>query len=97
LGYGKAAVLEKGTLFGVRRAEVDYLSADYLEEELIATATINKLARRYVAFHQEIRRDDQILCRAQIKIAYVSAQGKTMQPKVIPVAVRESLASYLQK
>ena len=96
LGYGKAAVIEKDLLLVVRKAEVDYLAAARLDDELIATATINRLARSYVVFHQEVRRAAQIMCRAQIKVACVTAKGQTMQPTAMPTEVQEALASYLQ-
>ncbi|MEO0443363.1 MAG: YbgC/FadM family acyl-CoA thioesterase [Pseudomonadota bacterium] len=97
LGYGKAAVIAEDLLLVVRKAEIDYLSAARLDDELVATASIGKLARSYVIFHQEVRRAGEVLCRVQVKIACVTTSGGTMQVTAMPADVQESLTAYLHQ
>lgn len=94
LGYGKTAVLEDNLLLVVRSAQVDYLAPAKLDDELVATARLHKLAKTYVVFEQEVRRQTQILCKAQVKVACVSASANGMRPVPIPAAIHTSLKSY---
>jgi 4-hydroxybenzoyl-CoA thioesterase/acyl-CoA thioester hydrolase len=95
LGYGKAAILEDGLLLVVRSTEIDYLSPARLDDEVLATTRLQKLAKTYVIFEQEVRRGESVLCRAIVKVACVSEKNGAMRPSAIPENMRSSLISCL--
>ena len=95
LGYGKTAVLDDGLLLVVRHADVDYLASARLDDELIATAQVQKLAKTYVVFYQEVRRSDQLLFKGMVKIACVQTANKQMKPARIPEPIYQSLHKVL--
>lgn len=95
LGYGKAAVLDDGLLLVVRSAEVDYLLPARLDDEILATARLQKVANSYVIFEQEVRRGEQVLCRATVKVACVSPVEGTIRPALMPKNIQEALRDYL--
>jgi len=94
LGYGKAAVLDDGSLLVVRSAQVDYLLPAKLDDEIVVTAALEKVANAYVVFHQEVRRGDAVLCRASVKVACVSQKEGVMRPVALPKDVRNALLEY---
>ncbi len=89
LGYGKTAILDDGLLLVVHSLEAQYLASARLDDELIVATTIKKLARSYVVFDQEVRRDQQVLCKTVVKVACVN---KEMRPTPIPAYIKESLS-----
>ncbi len=91
LGYGKTAILEDGLLLVVHSLEAQYHAPARLDDELIATATVIKLARSYVVFEQTVRRDQQILFTAMAKIACVNDQ---MKPSAFPAHLKMALERY---
>jgi len=91
LGYGKTAVLDDGLLLVVRHADIDYLSSARLDDEVIATAQVQKIAKTYVVFHQEVRRGDEVLCKSTVKIACVKTGNNKMKPARMPRAIYDSL------
>jgi len=91
LGYGKTAILEEGLLLVVHSLEVKYLSSARLDDELIATAKVIKLARSYVVFEQQIRRGEEVLCHVQAKVACVTPE---MKPTALPVYIYQSMQDY---
>ncbi|MGH1486360.1 MAG: tol-pal system-associated acyl-CoA thioesterase [Cellvibrionaceae bacterium] len=95
LGYGKAAVLEDGLLLVVRSTQIDYLLPARLDDEIMATASLQKVAKTYVVFEQEVRRDNDILCRATVKVACVTQKEGNMRPAAMPTNMRDSLNDYL--
>ncbi|MFT5420237.1 MAG: 4-hydroxybenzoyl-CoA thioesterase [Candidatus Endobugula sp.] len=92
LGYGKTAILEEGLLLVVHSLDAQYLAPARLDDEVLATATITKLARSYIVFQQEVRIGKQVLCRANTKIACVS---DTMKPQALPSYIHQSVQVYL--
>lgn len=93
LGYGKTAILEDGLLLVVHSLESKYLAPAKLDDEVIATATVKKLARSYVVFEQQVRRGDQLLCDAVAKIACVN---KEMRPKPLPAHLYQSIQALVE-
>lgn len=88
LGYGKTAILDDGLLLVVHSLESQYLAPAKLDDEVIATTRVKKLARSYVVFEQQVRRGDQVLCHAVAKIACVN---KDMKPQALPSHLYESI------
>lgn len=94
LGFGKAAVLEDGSLLVVRSAQADYLLPAKLDDEILATAMLEKVANTYAVFHQEVRRGDQVLFRASVKVACVMKREGVMRPAALPKDLRNTLLQY---
>lgn len=90
-GYGKTAILEEGLLLVVHSIDAQYLAPAKLDDEVIATASVKKLARSYVIFEQQVLRGDQVLCHATAKIACVNDK---MKPAALPMHLHKAIASY---
>lgn len=95
LGYGKTAVLDDGLLLVVRHADIDYLASARLDDELIATAQVQKLAKTYVVFYQEVSRSGQLLFKGMVKVACVQTVNNKMKPARIPEPIYQSLHKIL--
>lgn len=93
LGYDKPAVLDEGKLLVVHSANAQYKRPARLDDQLIATAAIIKLARSYVIFDQRIIRDGELLCHGEIKVACVNQES--MRPAAIPKTIQAGLKSVL--
>ena len=72
LGFAKPAVLDEGRLLVVANAEVDYRKPARLDDYLRVSAKIRKIARSYLVFEQQVMRDADMLCRAEIRVACVT-------------------------
>lgn len=94
LGYDKAAILDENYLLVVRSAEVDYLLPARLDEELTVSAKGKKVAKTYIDFFQEVRRNDHILCRASVKVACVQQRENNFKPVALPGEIREVLKAW---
>lgn len=94
LGYDKPATLENGLLLVVHSMDIQFLQAATLGETLAATTRVKKVARSYVEFEQIVKRGEQPLCRADVKVACV--QKNEMKPCAMPSGLREVLTAELQ-
>lgn len=94
LGYDKPATLENGLLLVVHSMDIQFVQAALLGESLLATTRVKKVARTYVEFEQLVMRDEQVLCRADVRVACV--QQSEMKPRPMPAGLRESLTALLQ-
>ena len=88
-GFAKPAIIEDGKLMVVHSADVKYHKPARLDDELMATTSISKLARTYVIFQQQIFRDGELLCSALIKVACVTSDS--IKPVALPAVMRQSL------
>ena len=95
LGFAKPAVFSDQMMFVVHAIDAKYHRPAALDEELVVTAVIEKLAKATVFFKQQVQRvnleDDslELLCESTIKIASVNRQ--TMKPAAIPAELRQLL------
>ncbi len=80
---------EQGVIFVVRSVQVDYLKPAQFNDQIVATATVIQMKKTSFVFKQEILRDEQLLCKGEVKIACVNAE--TMRPKAVPQAILEKL------
>lgn len=92
LGYHKPAILNGGMLLVVHAAQINYRRPARLDDQLQATAQIEKLARTYVEFKQQVMRGNELLCEGVIRIACVNAA--TMKPSAIPVDMHYQLDQF---
>lgn len=81
-------------IFVVTNVTVDYLSPARMDDELLVTASPEKLGRASVNFAQEIRRGQDVLVKASISVACVGIES--MRPQAMPESMREQLRSVNQ-
>lgn len=94
LGYHKAAVSENGTLLVVHSANIEYHRPARLDDILIVTSSVAKLARSYVEFQQFVYREQELLSTGTIRIACVNPA--TMRPQAMPVGLFQQLTEYIE-
>ena len=92
LGYHKPAILDGGKLLVVHAAQVNYRRPARLDDQLQVTAQIEKLARTFVEFKQEVLRDEELLCEGMVRIACVDAA--TMKPNAIPADMHAQINQF---
>ncbi|OPX54677.1 acyl-CoA thioester hydrolase [Oceanospirillum multiglobuliferum] len=80
---------EAKLLFVVSSINVSYKRPAKLDDELTVLVRIEKIARTYLVFQQQIFCDDKLLSEAEVKVAAVSEQQ--MKPLAIPVEMRSAL------
>ncbi len=81
---------ESNTVFVVGNINVNYRRPAKLDDELIVHLRLDKIARSYIVFEQQIWCDEVLLNTAEVKVACVSADK--MRPIAIPTFMREKLA-----
>lgn len=74
--------------FAVRHLEIDYLRPAHLDDELIVESALQQLAAASALIDQRIWRGDDLLVRAEIRVAFIGHTGK---PRRLPVLWREIL------
>jgi 4-hydroxybenzoyl-CoA thioesterase/acyl-CoA thioester hydrolase len=82
LGYGKTAIFSDDKMFVVHSANVQYLGAARLDDELSVTAVPLKVARSNIIFEQSVFRGGELLCRGEVRIACVDRA--TQKPCAMP-------------
>ena len=82
---------EENIIFVVGNINVSYRRPARLDDELVVSLNITKMARSYLIFQQQITCDDLLLNTAEVKVACVNAD--TMKPCQIPAQMREKLTS----
>jgi len=93
LGYDKPAILASGLMLVVHSMNINFIAPTKLSEQLQATAKVLTLARSYVVFEQLIKRGEQLVCSAEVKIACISqAEHK---PKAMPTIMHRFLQQQL--
>lgn len=72
----------QGVLFAVRSARVDYLKPARLDEQLDVSVELGRRGPASILLLQHVRREGEVLCRGEIKIACLTASG--FSPTAIP-------------
>lgn len=88
-GFAKAALPDAGAMFVVHAMQVEYHRPAVLDDALTVSARVATLGRARLVFAQEVRRDEALLCSAEVTVACVDPA--TRKPCALPAAVRESL------
>lgn len=87
-GYSNGGMLrEFGTVFVVRSLKMNYLRPALLDDLLDVTAAVVELGRSRFLLQQNVMRDGEILVRAEVELACVTADG--FRPVAMPEALRE--------
>jgi 4-hydroxybenzoyl-CoA thioesterase/acyl-CoA thioester hydrolase len=95
LGYDKPAILASGLILVVHSMNISFLRPALLSEQLHATARVQKLGRSYVAFDQAIKRNTEVVCQAEVKIACISQTQH--KPKAMPAIMHDFLKQQLKQ
>lgn len=89
LGYGKTAIFSEDKMFVVHSANVQYLGAARLDDELDITTWPLKVARSNIVFEQSVLRGGELLCRGEIRIACVDRASN--RPCAMPDAMYDQV------
>lgn len=94
-GYGQELLRrEHALLFAVRAMQIDFLKPARLDDALAVTATLRECRRASVIFAQEIRRGDERLLTATVRVA---ALGTDFRPTPIPQSLYDQLNALVEK
>lgn len=85
---------EQGLIFAVRSVAIDYLKPARFNDELEITASLVGLGRASLELDQEVRRGDELLSRARVKVVCLDAQR--FRPAAMPAALQRELDSWKQ-
>lgn len=90
LGYTNSELERKyRMLFIVSEIAVEFVKPARLDDAISISVAVESLGRVRVTFHQEIRRDDELLVKARVVVASVTAEG--FKPIEIPPEVRKKM------
>ena len=81
---------EGGVAFAVRACNLDYLKPARLHEELTVTTSITDLRGASLSARQDVWRGDELLVRAEVRLACIDARGR---PKRVPAAIAAVFAT----
>ena len=94
-GYGQSFLQrEHETLFAVRAMQLDFLKPARLDDALQVTVKVRECRRASVIFAQEIRRGDERLLTATVRVA---ALGTNFRPTAIPQSLYDELNALVEK
>jgi tol-pal system-associated acyl-CoA thioesterase len=82
LGFGKSFIFNSDRMFVVNSVNSEYLKPAKLDDQLIATAKVVTLGRANLTLEQLVYRDNELLCRGEVKLVCVDRQ--TVKPQRIP-------------
>lgn len=94
LGFAKAGIMDDEAMFVVHSLQVDYKAPAKLDELITVEAHIMQARHSSVIFRQNVWRDKELLCSANVKIACVNRN--TLKPMAMPEALQLSLKEYIQ-
>jgi acyl-CoA thioester hydrolase len=90
LGFEQDQLMaEQQLIFVVRSVNIDYLKPARFNDLLDVSANVAEVKKTNLTFEQAISREQQLLCKAVVRIACLDYQ--TMKPKQIPFAILEQL------
>ncbi len=75
----------QSVVFAVRSVRADYLRPARLNDMLEITAALDRIGSASLMFAQEVRRNGEVICAGEIKVACLDSQG--FFPKPIPPSV----------
>ncbi len=89
-GYGQELLrLEHDLVFAVRAMQIDFLKPARLDDALEVSAGLQECRRASAVFVQSIRRGDDLLLTAQVRVAALDAAG--FRPRGIPQPLYDRL------
>ena len=88
-GLNRAYMLNREVIFLVRKMEVSYHHPAYLDDNILATAKIQKMHDYAVRFKQEVlnQKDTKVLCSAYVQV--VCVDQKRYKLIKLPLAIKQ--------
>jgi len=94
LGFDHQALARNHrTQFVVTSMAIDFLKAARLDDTVSVSVRLESLGKVRSVFAQEVRREDDVLVKAQVTVACVAAE--TFKPCEIPEALRRKMEAAL--
>ena len=94
LGHDQPALMQDGIAFAVRSVNAEYLKPAKLDDTLAVETAVASLGKAQLVFSQRIRRNDELLLDAKIRIACIDpARGR---PIPLPRAIHAQLYAQLK-
>jgi acyl-CoA thioester hydrolase len=84
----------EGSIFVVRRVEIDYLKPGRMEDVLEVVTTCAEIGSASLVLQQDVRRDGTLLVRAKVTVVLVSRSGK---PQRLGALVRSALQRFVNQ
>jgi len=78
-------ITKENVIFAVRSVQADYLSPARFNEELVVTTQVIKKGKASISVEQVIKRNNDALCKAVIKIASLNARN--FKPVALPEVI----------
>ena len=75
-------IAKENVIFAVRSVQADYLSPARFNEEIIISTRVIKKGKASISVEQIVKRNNDVLCKAIIKIACLNAQS--FKPALMP-------------
>jgi len=89
-GYGQELLRrDHALLFAVRAMQIDFLKAARLDDSLDVSDVLQECRRASAIFMQQIRRGDDLLLTAKVRVAALAAESFT--PRAIPQPLYDQL------
>jgi acyl-CoA thioester hydrolase len=94
LGYDlQALARHHRAVFVVTSMAIEFVKAARLDDTLAVSVRLESLGKVRCVFAQEVRREDEILVKAKVTVASVSAEG--FKPVEIPDGLRRKMEAAL--
>ena len=90
MGSQFGELLERGLQFVVHSVDAQYRKPARADDELQVSARVEKIARTYILFHQQVKRGEELMCEARIKVACIDAVKH--KPAAIPQELQQQFA-----
>lgn len=87
-GFDKPALFRDNLMFVVHSLSVNYQRPARLDDVLSVSARVIAMGRTFFVMEQRVKRADELLCAAEVKVACVTRDS--MKPSAIPADVREA-------
>jgi len=91
LGSQFGELYEQRLQFVVHSLDAQYRKSARTDDELTVTASVAKLGRTFIVFHQQVNRGADIMCEARITVACIDADK--MKPVAIPHPLQQQFAA----
>ena len=95
LGFEKPALFRDNLMFVVHSLSITYQRPARLDDALRVSARVLAGGRTFFILEQTVKRADELLCAAEVKLACVTRD--TMRPAAIPVDVRQAAINQLSQ
>lgn len=94
LGIDQRAAIETGEgAYALSEVSLKYVRPAKLDDDVLIETRCTELRAASCRMHQIARRGDAVLCEAQLRVGFISPDGR---PKRQPQAWRDAFAQFIQ-